>query len=466
MARMQEPPHNIELEQQILGAVLGNNDLFHRVGSMIKPDHFFEPFHSLIWHHVAARVSKDHIASPVTLMSDLGNEPALKELGGAPYLARMVGAAISSFAIQDYARELVELSARREIIAGLDEIANQVNAGGNSGDAVSALELLLADRDEGNTDPRSMSLLKAHTRSMGLMSDAAVNGSYGIPTGLPSLDEMISFRPKRYTILGGNTSMGKTALAIFILKKAAEAGYGAGFVSLEMGEEDLANRISSIDSQVPYKAYDRPMSEALWRKVIEANKNQQSLPVEIMSAKVRDVPAILSEGKRLKQKWAYAEGDPSNPLQGFKLLVIDYIQLVRGRGSSEFHVLSQVANDLKQIAKQLDVHVIALAQLDRKLGEREDPRPRLSDLRGSGDLEQAPDNVLFIYRPEYYLERQLLTEKNPDERINIEADLGRMRGKAEIIIGKARMGDIGILKVNCDMATNRFWDIDHQEDMF
>ncbi|TNE43411.1 MAG: hypothetical protein EP341_11355 [Sphingomonadales bacterium] len=273
---------------------------------------------------------------------------------------------------------------------------------------------------------------------------------------------MLSLGPKRYTILAGATSMGKTALGIWIGYAAAQAGYGVGFVTLEMPEEDLAKRVNSIVSQVPYKAYDRPMSEALFRKTIDAAKELEALPMEIFSDRVRDIPSILSEGKKLKRKM-----QPNGPFKGFKLLVVDYLQLVRGRGESAFVRLSQVANDLKQVAKQLDVHVIALAQIDRKIGDRgdhvNDKRPRLSDLRGSGDLENAPDNVIFIHRPEYYLSRETPPKKD-EERADWLADCAHWKDKAELIIAKARMGDICSVTVKTDMATNRFEDIASQED--
>jgi replicative DNA helicase len=136
---------------------------------------------------------------------------------------------------------------------------------------------------------------------------------------------------------------------------------------------------------------------------------------------------------------------------------------MRGRGESQFVQLSRIANDLKQVAKQLDVHVLALAQIDRKIVEREDKRPRLSDLRGSGDLENAPDNVMFCYRPEYYLKRQQ-PPKDIEKRADWEAECADWAGKAEIIIEKARMGEITSVTVGCDMGTNRFWDLEPKEE--
>jgi replicative DNA helicase len=453
------PPHNIEMEQQLLGAILTNNDRFHKIGSLISADHFFDPVHQRIWRHIAARISKEHLASPVTLKDFLELDEGLEELGGPAYLARLAGSSIGGFAAKEFARDLIELHARRSLIGRLEQISTDIMGGRASDDAVAELELLLHEQAEQSDDPRAMSMLAAQTSAINQRVEMMYGNNVAVPTGLTKLDEVVSFMPKRYSLLGGSTSMGKTALAIFMAFSAAKDGFGVGFATLEMSEEDLANRTNSIVSQIPYKAYDRQMSETLFRKTIDAAKELESLPVEIFAPNVRDVAAILSEGKRLHRKMK-----PNGEFKGFKLLIVDYIQLVRGKGESATVRLSQVANDFKQVAKILDVHVLVLAQVDRKIGERDDTRPRMSDLRGSGDLEMAPDNVLFCHRPEYFHQRQSPPTKT-DERADWEAEAARWKGKMEILIAKARMGEITSIEVGCDMATNRFFDLQEQDDM-
>lgn len=446
-------PHSVEAEQQLLGAVLTNNELYYRVASMVRADHFHDPVHGRIWKHCAGRIEKDHLASPVTLKTDMAGDDGLKELG-AGYLAKLAGAAVSSSMIEEYARMVVECAEKRRILDQIRSVDMDLMAGGSVSDAVSSLEVSLYGTEDVG-EPRSMSLLKAHTDSVRLMQEVYEGREVSVPTGLNALSEALVLAPKRYTILGGATSMGKTALALWITYAAARAGFGVGFVSLEMPEVDLARRFASIGSKIPYKALDRRVSENTFRAVIDAAKDQEALPVEIFSDRVRDVPAILSEAKRLQRKWK-----PRGEFQGLKLLVVDYLQLVRGKGESQFVRLSTVANDLKQVAKMLDVHVLALAQIDRKLSSADQhgaARPKLADLRGSGDLENAPDNVIFIHRPEYYLKRQQAPKKDED-RADWEAEISRWAGKAEIIIGKARMGETGAVTVNCDLGTNRFWD--------
>lgn len=448
-------PHSIEAEQQVIGAVLVNNDAYHTI-ERLRPDHFYEPLHARIWAHAASRIEADQLASPITAKAALEGDEGLKQLGGPGYLVRLAAAADPS-AVRHYAAMVRDFHGKRAVLEEVRGIEVDLTGGGDLADAVSKLEIMLMQREDDSAAPRSMSFLKALRQSVEQMQEVREGRDVGIPTGLPSLDNMVSLSPKRYTVLGGSTSMGKTALAIWLMYTAAKAGHGVGYLTLEMGEEDIAKRLKSIESQIPYKAMDRATSDAVFRQVIEAAKAMDSLPIEIFSEKVRDVPAILSEAKRLKHRM------PANDkFRGLQLLVIDYIQLVRGKGESAFVRLSQVANDLKQVAKILDVHVLALAQVDRKISASESfemARPRLAHLRGSGDLENAPDNVMFIHRPEYYLKRQTPPQK-VDERADWEADCERWKNRAEIIIEKARMGDIGAVTVGCDLATNRFWDLE------
>lgn len=448
-------PHNVELEQQIIGAILLNNDLLSAKCGMVREDHFFDPVHARIWSNISARIRKDHIASPVTLRSDMEADEGLKELGGAKYLLNLAGASVSSHALGDYTRELIELAERRKIVQKCREIVSATMAGGSTQDAISALELTVMDAQESDLAPRSMSLMAAHTKSLTEINEMYHSGNVGISSGLKTLDEELLLKRKRSTVIAGATSMGKTSLATFIAKAVADQGYGVAFVSLEMGEEDLANRINAIDSRVPYQAMDRPMSETLFRKVISAAEKQSETPIQIVTDRVRDMAGILSETKRLKKFWI-----PNDRMKGLGLLVIDYLQLVRGQGRP-FDVLTQVSRDTKAIAKMLDIHVIGLAQVDRSLSKRDSKLPHLSDLRGSGDLENDADNVIFVHRPSYYLAREEPPEK-ADERADWEASLAATKGTADLIIAKQRMGSLATVRVGCDLSTNVFWDLAQQ----
>lgn len=324
---------------------------------------------------------------------------------------------------------------------------------------MSALEAITLALSDSATQVRSKSLLRAHTEALTAMNDAQVSGDAGLSSGLRALDDLLLLKPQRSTIIAGATSMGKSAFGVWLAYTAAKAGYGVGYVSLEMGDSDLANRLNSIESRIPYQMMDRPMSEAMFRKVIDGAKAQESLPIQIMSENVRDVGAILSESRRLQKTWL-ANGD----FKGFGLLIVDYIQLIRGKGTS-FEVLTQASQAMKGIAKTLNVPVVALAQISRDMSKRDSKIPHLSDLRGSGDLENDADNVVFCHRPAYYIERALQDPPSDIEvRADLEAALSGCRGTMDIIVAKQRMGAIGSVRVGCDLACNRFWDLGTSDD--
>lgn len=450
-------PQSIEAEQQLLGALLANNDLVYKIGGLIETADFYDRVHADIFDHIMTRVRSERLASPVTIRADMESHSGLAELGGPGYLKRLLAASISASQIAEYAKMIKEMARRRAVLAVCADAVARIGADQDASVAMADLEIFL-HRQEPTDEPRSMSLLKAHTDAVQEALDVRDGKITAIPSGLHSLDDAVSFMRGRYTIIGGTTSMGKTAMSQWITYSAAKAGFGVGFVSLEMTEVDLARRMNSIDSRVPYKVQDRVMSEVVFRKVVEAAKAQEYLPVEIFSARVNDLASIISEAKKLKKKY-----EPRGDFKGLGLLVVDYIQLVKGKGT-DFEVLSSVANDLKQVAKLLDVHVIALAQVGTKVMERDNPRPGLSDMRGSGDLGMAPDNVIFCHREEYYLERRAKSKK-VDELADHMADLEASKGKMELIIEKARMGEICTVTVGCDMATNRFWDMASTQDM-
>tara|TARA_R110000851_G_scaffold308778_1_gene467870 strand:+ start:13036 stop:14430 length:1395 start_codon:yes stop_codon:yes gene_type:complete len=446
-------PHNIEAEQAVLGALMLDNDIYHKVSSRLDVDHFFDPVHARIFRCIVDRLRTDKLASPVTLRADMEHDEGLSELGGPAYLIRMAHAASFS-GIEGTAQVIVEMARRRGVIQVCQDAIERVYDDQNAEVAHAELEIFLHTQ-EPSDEPRSTSLLAAHAASIEEADMIRKGEITAVPSGLDTLDEAVSFMRGRYTIIGGTTSMGKTATALSIIYNAAREGFGVGFASMEMTEIDLARRMNSIDSRVAYQHQDRPMSEEVFRKVIEAAKLQESLPIEIFNARVNDLASIVSEAKKLKKKY-----QPNGNFKGLGLLVIDYLQLVKGKGT-DFEVLSSAANGLKQVAKLLDVHVIALAQVGTKVMERENARPGLSDMRGSGDLGMAPDNVIFCHRPEYYLERQEKPKGNdPDGWADYTADLEASKNKMELIIAKARMGKLSTVTVNCDMATNRFWDME------
>nr|WP_213396183.1 replicative DNA helicase [Yoonia sp.] len=462
-------PHSIEAEQQLLGAILTNNDIFDRVAAIIGPKHFYDPVHARIFETAATRISKNALASPVTLKTFLEDDEGLKELGGPAYLARLAGAAISAFAARDYAQMIYDLAVRRELIQvgrNIADKAAKVDVDSEPKDQiVEAEQALYALAEQGTTDQGFQSFLRAVTDAVN-MANAAYQregGMAGVSTGLIDLDKKLGGLHKSdLLILAGRPSMGKTSLATNIAFNVAKAykkgilpdgtegavdGGVVGFYSLEMSAEQLAARILSEAAEVPSEQIRRgDMTETEFRRFVDAAKSLEACPLFIDDTPALPIAQLAARARRLKRT------------HGLDVLIVDYLQLVRGTGRSENRVneISEITMGLKAIAKELNIPVIALSQLSRQVESREDKRPQLSDLRESGSIEQDADVVMFVFREEYYKEREKPGDHEMEKMAAWQEEMERLHGKAEVVIGKQRHGPIGTVELSFEGKFTRF----------
>ncbi len=462
-------PHNIEAEQQLLGAILTNNDIYDRVAAIIGPQHFFEPTHARIFEVAASRIAKNNLASPVTLKAFLEDDEGLKELGGPAYLVRLAGAAISGFAARDYAQMIYDLAIRRELIGLGREISDKAAkvdiASEPKEQIVEAEQALYALGEQGQTDSGFQSFLKAVTDAVNVANAAyqREGGLAGTSTGLTDMDKKLGgLHRSDLLILAGRPSMGKTSLATNIAYNIAKAyqkgtlhdgtegavnGGVVGFYSLEMSAEQLAARILSEASEVPSEQIRRgDMSEEEFRRFVEAAKQLEACPLYIDDTPALPISQLAARARRLKRT------------HGLDVLFIDYLQLVRPATAKDSRVneVSEITQGLKAIAKELDIPVVALSQLSRQVENRDDKRPQLSDLRESGSIEQDADVVMFVYREEYYKEREKPGDHELDKMQVWMDDMEALRGKAEVIIGKQRHGPIGHIELSFEGQFTRF----------
>ncbi len=462
-------PHSIEAEQQLLGAILTNNDVFDRVAAIIGPKHFYDPVHARIFETAAARIAKNALASPVTLKTFLEDDEGLKELGGPAYLARLAGAAISAFAARDYAQMIYDLCVRRELISVGRDIADR--AGKVDVDSepkeqiVAAEQALYALAEQGTAEQGFQSFLRAVTDAVEVANAAyqREGGLAGVSTGLIDMDKKLGGLHKSdLLILAGRPSMGKTSLATNIAFNIAKAyrkgvrpdgsegavdGGVVGFYSLEMSAEQLAARILSEASEVPSEQIRRgDMTEAEFRRFVDAAKSLEACPLFIDDTPALPIAQLAARARRLKRT------------HGLDVLMVDYLQLVRGSGRSENRVneISEITMGLKAIAKELNIPVVALSQLSRQVENREDKRPQLSDLRESGSIEQDADVVMFVYREEYYKEREKPGDHEMEKMAQWQEEMERLHGKAEVVIGKQRHGPIGTVDLSFEGRFTRF----------
>ena len=465
-------PHNIEAEQQLLGAILTNNDIYDRVASVISEKHFYDPVHARIYEVASARIAKNMQATPVTLKAFLEDHPGLKELGGPAYLAKLAGGAISSFAARDYAQIIYDLAIRRELIALGKDITSKAGnvdiASEPKEQIVEAEQALYKLGEQGKSETGFQSFLRAITDAIEVAHAAyqREGGLAGISTGLRDLDKKLGgLHPSDLLILAGRPSMGKTSLACNIAFNIAKAyrrgprpdgsegtvnGGVVGFYSLEMSAEQLASRILSEASRIPsHKIRRGDMTEEEFRRFVDAAKELEACPLFIDDTPALPISQLAARARRLKRT------------HGLDALFVDYLQLVRPATAKDSRVneVSEITQGLKAIAKELEVPVIALSQLSRQVESREDKRPQLSDLRESGSIEQDADVVMFVYRGEYYKEREKPADHNLQAMASWQEEMASLHGKAEVIIGKQRHGPIGDVPLAFEGEFTRFSDL-------
>ncbi len=483
-------PHNIEAEQALLGAILVNNEAANRVSGFMRPEHFFEPVHGRIYDAAWKLIERGQLATPVTLKAFFENDAVLEEIGGAQYLARLAGAAVTIIDAEHYGRVIHDLSLRRELIQIGEDVVNTAFKPSVDESAMEQIE---------QTEQQLFHLAESGSIEGGFQSFArsleqatrAAESAYrretpltGVATELRDLDAKLGgLHRSDLVVLAGRPSMGKTALATNIAFNAARARHRAkqeatggeaggeaggkvvdgavvGFFSLEMSSEQLATRVLGEQAGIPSEKLRRgELGPDDFVKVVKVSQELEAIPFFIDDTPALTITALRNRARRLKRT------------QGLSLVVVDYLQLLRpsGRTRQDSRVLeiSEITQGLKALAKELDVPVLALSQLSRAVEQRDDKRPQLSDLRESGAIEQDADVVLFIFREEYYLERRQPPDDTPQHE-KWRADMERAHNVAELIIGKNRHGPTTKVKLQFEGASTRFRDLDaadHLPDM-
>ncbi len=466
-------PHNIEAEQGLLGAILVNNDAFYRVSDFLEPKHFFEPIHQTIYETAGSLIRMGKIATPVTLKTFL---PAEIDIGGmtvGQYLARLAAEATTIINAQDYGRTIYDLSLRRDLIGIGEDMVNVAYEApvdfaprAQIEDAERRLyELAESGRYDGGFQRFSQALTTAvDMAAKAFQRDGKLSG---LATGLRDLDaKMGGLQSSDLIIVAGRPGMGKTAFATNIAYNVAKAYRGEvqadgttkainggiiGFFSCEMSAEQLATRIIAERTGIPSSTIRRgAISESDFEKIRDYSIELQSLPFYVDETGGLSISQLTARARRLKRQ------------KGLDLLVVDYIQLLSGsskrQSDSRVQEVTEITTNLKALAKELNVPVIALSQLSRQVESRDDKRPQLSDLRESGSIEQDADVVLFVFREEYYLANKEPRAGTPEYE-KWQLDMSLVHGKAEVIIGKQRHGPTGTVELQFEASLTRFGDL-------
>jgi len=469
-----QAPHNIEAEQALLGAILINNNAFDRVSAFLAAEHFHEPLHARIYETAAKLIQAGKQATPITLKTFFEAEEPIGGLTVPQYLGRLAANAVSVLNAHDYGRTIYDLAVRRSLIIVGEDMVNTAYDSPVDMPPESQIEdaeqRLFELAEKGKYGSGFMSFSTALTDAIEMASHAYERDGHlsGLSTGLQDLDRtMGGLQKSDLIILAGRPSMGKTALATNIAFNVAKShrtetdaegnektidGGVVGFFSLEMSAEQLATRIIAEQSEIPSERIRRGMiDEAEFRRLVEVTQQMQSIPLYIDHTGGISVAQLAARARKLKRQ------------KGLDMIVVDYVQLLAGssKRASDNRVqeITEITTGLKALAKELDVPIIALSQLSRQVEQREDKRPQLSDLRESGSIEQDADVVMFVFREEYYVQRQEPSTTKVEEHQKWQDEMDQVQGVAEAIIGKQRHGPTGTVRLQFSADVTRFSDL-------
>lgn len=421
-SKLQQTPASPEAERALIGSMIISNPALARgIERIESPDYFHDPKHRYLYNAISNLFNQDVDLDAVTVSEQLEEMGSLEDAGGMGYIAKIVDEVPDPKNISEYIDIVQERYVHRTLIDTCNEIIEMsYSDSGNVDELLDKAEHMLFSIKEERVEG-GFKATKNVTQGVFDELDELINGdgeTTGLKTGFVDFDQMTSgLKPGQLIILAARPGMGKTSLVLNMLQNICiEQGEPAGMFSLEMSASSLVKRVVASESRVPFKQMQKgKISANDWERVTNAIMRIGQAPLYIDDGAELDIMQMKAKTRRL-----VTQTDP-------KLLVVDYMQLMSGTGEhdSRQQEISAISRGLKQIAKEFNVPVLALTQLNRQVEQRNDKRPKPSDLRGSGAIEQDADIISFVYRPVVY------SEKEEDE------------GIAEYIIGKHRNGPTG-----------------------
>lgn len=439
-----KPPAVPEVEMAVLGAMLIEESAAVKGIEMLMPETFYLKQHQLIFETMQSLFESGQPIDTVTVYEELVKRGHSEEVGGAVYLSKLTQNISSAANIESHAKIVLEKQILRGLISASHEIAKSAYLGGEDAfDILDAAESKIFEITESHLKKTYIGMESAVKDALEYIESihSQTHKSFSVPTGFYELDDILGgFQKSDLIILAARPSMGKTAFALSLARNAAvDHKVPVGIFSLEMATMQLVIRLLCAEGRV--NAHLVRSGKLPTEEGARLSKNAHKLfkaPIYIDDAPAQTVLEIRAKARRLK-----AEKDVG-------LIMIDYLQLMQGPASSENREkeISHISRSLKSLAKELNIPVIALAQLNRAVEARQDKRPQLSDLRESGSIEQDADVVMFLNRPEYY-------------GIETDKDGNSNQGVAEVIIGKQRNGPVGEVRLRFIKEYARFENLEH-----
>ncbi len=419
--QLRTPPHSLEAERTVLGALMLDKDAIIKVADMIHVGDFYKESHNLIYEAMLALYEKSDPLDVLSISNELEEQNKIDEIGGASYLASLVSGVASASNITYYAKIIQKKAILRRLISAAAKI-NEM--GYNESEDV---EKTLDDAEQLLFGLSEKSLKQEFTPIKTILGDAFdrlddlhknKGEMRGVPTGFTDLDDLLSgFQKSDLIILAARPSVGKTSLALDIARQVGtQSNIPVGIFSLEMSADQLVDRMIAAEGDVDlWRLRTGNLKDSDFVNINETMGTLSEAPIFIDDTSSANIMEMRTMARRLQ-----AEHD-------LGLIIIDYLQLMEGRSNeSRVQEISEISRGLKMLAKELNIPIVALSQLSRAVESRPDQRPKLSDLRESGSIEQDADVVMFIYR---------------EDRVNPDTE---NKGIAEIIVAKHRNGPVGI----------------------
>ena len=423
------PPHDLAAEQSVLGAVFIAPDTIISLADELVPEDFYKPANKIVFKTMLSLLEKGEPIDATTMVSALTNQGDISNIGGINYVVELVNSTPTSKNVEHYAKLVKEKATLRKIIADLSDSLSSAYQGDVSiGDIIAKTEKSMLDISNQNTGTGFRNVADILDTHMQIVETRSQTDGFvtGLSTGFVGLDKITTgLHEGNLIILAARPAMGKTALALNIAKHVATMERKPAVIfSLEMGAEELIERMVASEGMIPgYHLKTGNLSTDEWKRLVHAQSNLYDVPIFVDDTAGIRISDIRSKARKLSQE-----------MGGLGIIIIDYLQLITGsKRENRQQIVSEISRELKILAKDLRVPVIALSQLSRSVEQRQDKRPMLSDLRESGSIEQDADIVAFLYRDAYYQKEQ--------------ADSQEANNVTELILEKNRHGSLGTVKL-------------------